>query len=145
MSRLRGSWLASVAAGGAMALCASGCTFVKMGPGADAVRVVAPGQLPAGCVKRGEVEVSVKDRLGPYERDALRVRDELETLARNEAPGLGADTIQPKGAPVDGAQRWLAFRCGPMPGQRAVAPPPIEDPTAPPPEEAARTTPLKDD
>ena len=37
--------------------------------------------------------------------------DELETLARNEAPGLAADTIQPKAAPADGAQRFLAFRC----------------------------------
>ena len=38
--------------------------------------------------------------------------DELETLARNESVGLGADTIQPKGQPVDGEQRWLAYSCG---------------------------------
>jgi hypothetical protein len=125
-------------AGAALALLASACTFVKMGPGADDVRVVAAGQLPAGCEKRGEVEVSVKDRLGPYERDALRVRDELETLARNEAPGLSADTIQPKGPPLDGAQRWLAFRCGTA---RAAAP--WADDAAPPAE--AKTTPLKDE
>src|SRR4249919_785374 len=68
-----------------VALSAS-CSFVEMAPGGEAVRVVAPGQLPAGCVKRGEVEVSVKDRLGPYSRDELRVKDELEVLARNEAP-----------------------------------------------------------
>jgi hypothetical protein len=125
-------------AGAALALLASACTFVKMGPGADDVRVVAAGQLPAGCEKRGEVEVSVKDRLGPYERDALRVRDELETLARNEAPGLSADTIQPKGPPLDGAQRWLAFRCGTA---RAAAP--RAGDAAPPAE--AKTTPLKDE
>ena len=63
-----------------------------------------PGPRLAACEKRGEIEVSVKDRLGPYERDELRVRDELETLARNEAPGLCADTIQPK----VGARRWRA-------------------------------------
>ena len=63
------------------------CTWVHMAPGASAVRVVSAA--PANCQNRGEVEVSVKERLGPYERNTLRVRDELETLARNEAPGLG--------------------------------------------------------
>lgn len=97
----------------------SACTFVKMAPGAERVSVLAQGPAPAACEKRGEVEVSVKDRLGPYERDDLRVMDELETLARNEAPSLSADTIQPKGPPSDGAQRFLAYRCaGAQPAPR---------------------------
>ena len=94
-----------------LALALPACTFVKMAPGADQVSVLALGAAPAACEKRGEIEVSVKDRLGPYERDTLRVMDELETLARNEAPSLSADTIQPKAAPADGAQRFLAYRC----------------------------------
>jgi hypothetical protein len=127
----------------AMLVAAStGCSFVEMGPGADAVRVVAPGQLPAGCVKRGEVEVSVKDRLGPYSRDELRVKDELEVLARNEAPGLDADTIQAKAPPADGEQRFLAFRCGTA---SAVAPPPVVDEVPPPDPDSAKTQPLKDE
>jgi hypothetical protein len=89
---------------------AAGCTWVHMAPGAKAVRVVTAA--PAGCQPRGEVEVSEKASLGPYERNDLRVREELETLARNEAPGLGADTVQPLGEPADGKQRYAAFRCG---------------------------------
>lgn len=89
----------------------SGCTWVKMAPGGAAVKVAAAGQDLSACEKRGEVSVSVRDRLGPYERNDIKVRDELETLARNEAPGLGADTVQPKGEPDDGEQRFLAFRC----------------------------------
>jgi hypothetical protein len=85
------------------------CTWVHMAPGADAVRVVSAA--PSGCTERGEVEVSVKDRLGPYERNPRKVRDELETLARNEAPGLSADTVQPLDGPEDGSQRWRAWRC----------------------------------
>jgi hypothetical protein len=112
----------------------SACTFVKMGPGADQVQVVAAGKDLSGCEKRGEVEVSVKDRLGPYERDELRVRDELETLARNEAPSLRADTVQPKSAPADGAQRFAAYRCL---GAKAVAPAPVD-------KDSAETVPLKD-
>ncbi|KGQ20171.1 DUF4163 multi-domain protein [Lysobacter dokdonensis DS-58] len=85
------------------------CTWVHMAPGASAVKVVT-GQ-PAGCEKRGEVEVSVKDSVAFYDRNELRVRDELETLARNEAPGLGADTVQALGPPADGSQRFAAWKC----------------------------------
>jgi len=91
------------------ALAASGCTWVHMAPGASAVRVVEGP--PAGCERRGEVSVSVKDSIAFYERNHLRVREELETLARNEAPGLGADTVQPLGPPVEGEQRFAAWRC----------------------------------
>ena len=72
---------------------------------------VAAGSAPANCANRGEVEVSVKDSLGPYERNPLRVRDELETLARNEAPGLGGDSVQALDGPEDGRQRYAVWRC----------------------------------
>ena len=88
----------------------SACTFVHMAPGAREVRVLA--SAPASCEKRGEVSVSVKDSVAFYERNNLRVRDELETLARNEAPGLQADTLQPLGDPANGEQRFAAYRCG---------------------------------
>lgn len=86
----------------------SACTFVHMAPGAKQVKVLA--NAPA-CEKRGEVAVSVKHRVGMYERSDVQVRDELETLARNEAPGLAADTISPLGPPEDGSQRWALWRC----------------------------------
>jgi hypothetical protein len=122
----------------ALVAASAGCSFVQMAPGGEDVRVVGEGQLPAGCVKRGEVEVSVKNSLGPYERNEMRVKDELEVLARNEAPGLGADTVQPKGPPLDGAQRFLAFKCGPG----AAAAPAARDEA---PRAEAETAPLKDE
>lgn len=91
-------------------LALSACTWVHMAPGASAVRIVSGP--PAGCEKRGEVEVSVKHSIAFIERNDLRVREELETLARNEAPGLGADTIHPLSGPVRGSQRFAAWRCG---------------------------------
>jgi hypothetical protein len=89
----------------------AGCTWVHMAPGASAVRVIGAGGAPTGCERRGEIAVSVKDSIAFYERNELRVREELETLARNEAPGLQADTIQPLGSPADGEQRFVAYRC----------------------------------
>ena len=92
-----------------LVLATSACTFVRMAPGAQAVRVVEGP--PAGCERRGEITVSVKDSVAFYERNQLRVREELETLARNEAPGLGADSVQPLGPPGDGEQRFAAWKC----------------------------------
>ena len=102
--------LAATLATGLLSSSLSACTWVHMAPGASAVRVVSAA--PANCQNRGEVEVSVKERLGPYERNTLRVRDELETLARNEAPGLGGDTVQPLDGYEDGNQRYTVWRCG---------------------------------
>jgi len=79
--------------------------------------------------------------VGFYERNELKVKDELEVLARNEAPGLDADTIQAKGPPVDGAQRFVAFRCGAGAGP---APASAAQPAQPPPD-GAQTAPLKDE
>ena len=89
---------------------ASGCTWVHMAPGAKAVQVVTG--TPTCCEQRGEVEVSVKESIAFYDRNPLRVRDELETLARNEAPGLGGDTVQALDGYEDGTQRFAVWRCG---------------------------------
>jgi len=94
---------------GVMALPLGGCTWVHMAPGASAVKVVTGP--PAGCEKRGEISVSVADKLALYKRNDLRVREELETLARNEAPGIEADTINALGAPSNGEQQFAAWRC----------------------------------
>ena len=88
------------------------CTWVPIQPEAKQVRVVAPGAAPAGCTRAGEIEVTVKNSVGFYERDAVKVRDELETLARNEAAGVPADTVQALGEPSGGSQRFAAWRCG---------------------------------
>ena len=65
-----------------------------------------------GCRDVGKVTVSVMDHVGPMDRNGLKVRDELEVLARNEAATLGADTIKPLGDPRDGEQPWAAYHCG---------------------------------
>ncbi len=111
----------------------SACSFVKMAPGGDAVKVATIGKDLSACEKRGDIAVSVKDRLGPYERDTLRVKDELEVLARNEAPGLKADTVQAIAEVNDGSQKWRAYRCN---GAQSV-----RDPESP---DKAVTQPIKD-
>lgn len=89
----------------------SGCTWVKLDDAGTRVRVAYDGRVD-GCDKAGEITVSVKDRLGIYERNDLKVKDELETLARNQAVSLPADTIVARGAPHGGEQAFDAYRCG---------------------------------
>ena len=101
---------ASVVLSLATALLAA-CTWVPMERGATDVRVLAMGASTAGCTRLGEIEGNVTDRVALYQRNPLRVQEELETMARNEAVGLSANTVVPLEAPHDGRQRFSAWRC----------------------------------
>lgn len=112
------------------------CTWVTMTPAGEAVRVARADEDLAGCTRRGEIAVSVKDRLGPIERNHIKVIDELEMLARNEAVGLDANIIQPKAPPEDGEQRFLAYVCGAAHSPASATPTPAAD-------EGAQTYPVQ--
>ena len=126
----------------AVAALLAACSWgIKLDSGGEKVRVAWDGNV-GGCHDAGKVTVSVLDRVGPVDRSGLKVSDELEIMARNEAAGLGADTIRPLGEPRDGAQSWGAYTCGSVvrvPVRReGEAPPP------PPPGEAVETYPVKE-
>lgn len=86
---------------------------IKLDSGGRKVRTAWNQEVGAGCKDMGKITVSVLDHVGPVNRRDLKVRDELEVMARNEAARMGADTIQPAGEPQDGEQSWRAFHCGP--------------------------------
>ena len=112
----------------------SACTWVKPTGGGNAVRVAYDGNV-SGCRDAGAISVSVTDKVAFYHRPDLKVRDELETLARNQAAEIPADTIKPKSEPQDGSQQFQAYVCGRVSvRQRDRAPPPDE----------AQTHPIKD-
>jgi len=127
--------LCIAAAGSLLAACSWG---IKLDSGGDKVRVAWDGNVD-GCKDAGKVTVSVLDRVGPVDRSGLKVSDELEIMARNEAAGLGADTIRPIGQPHDGAQSWNAYTCG------AIARVPVRrEGQAPKQGDAVETYPVKD-
>ncbi|MGA9343297.1 MAG: DUF4156 domain-containing protein [Rhodanobacteraceae bacterium] len=92
----------------ALAACSWG---IKLDSGGDKVRTAWNGKVN-GCRDVGKVTVSVLDRIGPVDRSDIKVRDELEVMARNQAAEMGADTVAPIGEPQDGAQSWNAYACG---------------------------------
>jgi hypothetical protein len=87
------------------------CTWVKLEKGGAQVRVVGQEQSLAGCTFKGDITTTVTNRLAGVERNSIKVADELETLARNEAATLGANTLQPQTGPVAGEQRFAAYLC----------------------------------
>lgn len=66
----------------------------------------------SGCREVGKVTVSVLDRIGPVDRKDIKIRDELEVMARNEAGKMDADTIRPLGEPREGEQTFASYVCG---------------------------------
>lgn len=94
----------------ALPLFAAACTWVEPDEAGKNVRV-AYGKNLSACTSKGDVTVSVKYKVGLYRRNDLKVRDELESLARNEAARLGADTIQAIDEPLNGEQRFTAYDC----------------------------------
>ena len=88
-----------------------GCTWVEMEPQGRVIRVAMGSEDMSACERRGEIAVSVRDRVGFVERNELKVRDELEVLARNEAAAIGADTLQAANEPADGNQRFVGYTC----------------------------------
>ena len=88
------------------------CTWgITMDDAAKNVRTAWSGDVSA-CRDLGKVTVSVMNRVGPVDRNDIKVRSELEVLARNEAAKMHADTIKPLAEPADGSQPWGAYQCG---------------------------------
>ena len=99
-------WIAALAAGTLTA-----CTWVEPDAAGRDVAVADPRVGLEHCRKLGEVTVSVKHSVAGIERNRLKVSDELESLARNEAATMRADTVQALAEPVDGEQRFGAYDC----------------------------------
>jgi hypothetical protein len=102
-----------------------GCTWgINPTTGSNNVRTVWSGDV-SGCRDIGKITVSVQDHVGPFNRNDIKVRDELQVQARNSAVSMHADTIKPLADPVDGSQPWEAYFCGNRAPQ-PYAPPPIQ-------------------
>jgi len=106
----------------------SACTWVKIEPEAKQIRVAMPTEDLSSCgTMRSEITVSVRDQVGLFNRDDMKVRDELETLARNQAAGSGVDTLKALDEPLNGEQTFGTWLCG----RTAAAPNAASRPSAP--------------
>ena len=88
----------------------SACTWVKVTPEGEAVRV-ASADAVGNCERTGKVTVSVKSRVSGVERKPTKVASELAALARNEGALLGGDTVVAETSVSDGRQVFGVYRC----------------------------------
>lgn len=97
----------------------------------------------SGCREVGKVTVSVLDRVGPVDRKDIKVRDELEVMARNEAGEMNADTIRPLGEPREGEQTFASYVCGSGNSADSIRAPRREESKFAPPPATTETYPIK--
>ncbi len=115
----------------------SACTWVKIEPEGKQIRVAMPSEALTSCGEmRSEITVSVRDQVGLFNRDDMKVRDELETLARNQAAGSGVDTLKALTEPLNGEQTFGTWLCGsanvaPRPATRPSTVSPADNTPAP--------------
>lgn len=98
---------------GTIALCAgmaASCAWVKPTPEGETVRVASPGAV-GECVRKGKVTVSLKNRVGGFERKPTKVANELATMARNEGALLDGDTVVAESTVADGRQVFGVYQC----------------------------------
>jgi hypothetical protein len=109
---------------------------IKLDAGGKDVRVAWNDDVSA-CRPAGTISVSVLDKVGPIDRNGLKISDELEVMARNQAASLPADTIKAVDKPHDGEQNWNAYVCGARASQQTRKP-------SPKPADGVETYPIKD-
>lgn len=87
-----------------------GCTWVEVNNSGKMVDIVSERHIQH-CQKVGSLDVDTKASLLGIQRQQQKVLTELETLARNEAANIGADTLVAIDRPIEGAQTYHAYRC----------------------------------
>jgi len=94
----------------AVATMLNACTWVKTTPEGENIHVARPDEV-VNCENKGELAVSLKSRVGGFERKPGKVAGELETMARNDAESMGGDTIVARSNVKEGKQVFGVYRC----------------------------------
>ena len=89
---------------------ALGCNWVPLTSEGEHVRVLQ-ARAVTDCQSVGKVTSKTSDRVIIFARSDRKVREELESLARNEAVGLNGNAIVPIGTEINGRQSFEVYRC----------------------------------
>jgi hypothetical protein len=87
-----------------------GCTWVPLTDGGGNVRILQANET-TDCQKISTVNAKTADRVGIFARTDRKMREELESLARNEAAEAGGNAVAPTGTMTNGRQSFVVYRC----------------------------------
>ena len=90
----------------------SACSWVTLTPEGEKVKIL-PLEKTSECKKMGKTTVSLKAKVGIVKRRTEKVKLELETLAKNSAARMEANTASPSSEIVNGEQTFTVFNCEP--------------------------------
>jgi len=88
----------------------SSCSWVKLTDAGKTVHVANIGEVTS-CEQLGEATAHVLDKVGFVRRSRAKQARELATLARNEAAGMGGNTIVAVSDIEDGGRKFRVYRC----------------------------------
>jgi len=88
------------------------CTWVKVTPNGESVRLVQSVRVVELCKRIGKVNTKVVSEV-VFNRDPEKVASELADLARNEAALMRGDTIVPASEIIDGRRSFDVYQCFP--------------------------------
>ena len=88
----------------------AGCTWVDLTAAGEQVQF-ASQKAVEGCEQVGKTRAHTKYKVWIFARSESTVREELRSLARNDAVGLGGTTVSPLGPVEDGEQTFGVYVC----------------------------------
>ena len=88
----------------------TGCTWVKLTPEGAGVRATT-GDAVASCERIGRTKARTRAKAWVFPRNQDRVREELLSLARDDAAEMGGTDVAPLGEMADGRQEFGIYRC----------------------------------
>ena len=93
-----------------LCLSISACTWVKLTPGGEKVRVLDVGEVST-CKELGNTTVSLLAKVAGINRSEEQVTKELSLLARNTAADMGGDTVVPISPVEEGKRSYKVYKC----------------------------------
>ncbi|MCG5508859.1 DUF4156 domain-containing protein [Ectothiorhodospira lacustris] len=93
-----------------LALMLGGCTFVKLTPGGERVRIL-DAQDVTQCERVGNTSATVAEQVGIFKRPPEKLAQEVDHAARNAAAEMGGDTLVPRGPLREGRRGYDVYRC----------------------------------
>jgi len=87
-----------------------GCTWVPLTAEGRNVRILQE-IAAADCEKISTVNAKTAERVGLFARSDRKVREELESLAKNEAAVKDGNAIVPIETMTNGRQSFIIYRC----------------------------------
>lgn len=93
-----------------LVILSTSCTWVKVSESGEDIRVANLSEV-AACERVGKVTSVSKAKVAGIKRSEKKLSTELETIARNQALGLGGNTVVALGQITGDEQTFQVFNC----------------------------------